>query len=171
MKNGWNSWCFKAPQCLLSSNPYNEQGKQRNQDCWKLTECKLLINACSYSWPSAVNIFVFIATSYSIAIIWAGIMNPQMERKKTSFCGSRRWSVPSVWGDGDALCYLSRHCKGGPIQAELPCTLLITRTLFSPSAAENESHPPRQRVNICRNARKNQSSDPGSREGRAIRHH
>lgn len=71
---------------------------------------------------------------------------------------NRRWQVPCLCSVDGALYWLSRHYQCSSIQVEFPWALLITRPLCPPSAAENGSHPPRQHINICRNAKPEQRS-------------
>lgn len=85
--------------------------------------------------------------------------------RKLPSCGSRggsivnrRWRVPSLCSLDGALSWLSRHYECSSIQVEFPWALLITRPLCPPSAAENGSQPPRQHINICRNAEAEQRS-------------
>lgn len=85
--------------------------------------------------------------------------------RKLSFCGSRggsivkrRWHVPNLCSVDGALYWWSRHYECSSTQVEFPWALLITRPLCPPSVAENGSHPPRQHINICRNAEPEQRS-------------
>lgn len=202
MKNRWNSRSFKGPQCLLSSQPFNEQRKQRNPDCWKLGGCMhaapvspgqalalllLWIPAPLQSFAqeskARTNLnhwfnhrffffFSFVSNHRRIKHWCFTRLQPAEpmliewhKSKKTIFCGSRggsivnrRWHVPSLCSVDGALPWLSRHYECSSIQVEFPWALLITRPLCPPSAAENGSHPPRQHINICRNAEAEQRS-------------